>query len=664
MERTVESIKKLIAIELEKISNDKVRNALSRILVEPNPQLRNWDYGKPGEKYTCWIVAEHLTSDTALVFSDFGFGSLGNPWGLVGISHNWFGMDSSWFTNLEAAFLDSFAWEEIVSTEKLTDLTNRYLDTYNDFYPHNASFLLGIHEYDGRVPDFSARSIATWKSELKIFLEELHEINPATLDKPGYFDYKLLECSMEYELLRHGSLRYYERNPIMSYLYIFDVSNYLKRNYAPLEQRVEALCRHLEATPRLIDQLMQMLKPTPRAAIEIAIETFSGFARFYQGDLSKVEGLNDPTLQERLNKACAAAGVSLERYVEFFKQQLHLGDEDFAIGPENYSAMLKWGDMVDLPLEEVLRIGMEDMARNQAAIKEICAQIAPGKSVKDVFDEMGAQHPANDAVVSTTRAYLDGIRQHLVNADLVDVPDELNCIVDEMPPFMRWVFADMETPGPFEKVATEAHFYITPANEEWPAEQQERWLSRFNRYVIQVFSIHEAYPGHYLQHLHARTSPSRASKNLVSYAFVEGWAHYCEQMMLEEGYGKEDPEVYPKLRLAMLQEALVRNCRYICSLRLHTQGWTVEQALRFYQENAWMEEITARRETHRSTFDPGGLNYTIGKLLFYKLRESYKTEKGAAFNLRRFHNECIGYGMPPVPLLGTLLLENSAGPVL
>ncbi|HEX2914967.1 MAG TPA: DUF885 domain-containing protein [Chloroflexia bacterium] len=548
---------------------------------------------------------------------------------------------------------------------RLSSLIARFLDAYNAFYPHNASFLLGIHDYDGRVPDFSAESVQHWKQQLEQFLSELRSIEYNALEKLEKFDYKVVECQLEFESLRHGSLRFYERNPIMPYLYIFDVSNYLKRNYAPLEQRVEALCRHLEATPRLLDQLQTLLDRTlPRATVEIALEAFGGFATYYNGDLARVEGLKDPALQERLEKAASAAGAALNRYVEFFKQHLEKADENYAIGPENYRELLKWGDMVDMPLEEVLRVGLEDMKRNQAGVREACARIDPGRPVEEVIKSVGAEHPANDAIVSTTLKYLDGIRQHLIEANVVDVPTNVRCIVEETPPFMRWIFADMETPGPFETVATEAHFYITPANEEWPKEQQEDWLSRFNDYTIQVFSMHEAYPGHYLQHIHARTSPSRAAKNLSSYTFVEGWAHYCEQMMLEEGYGREDPLVQAKLQLAQYQEALVRNCRYICSLGLHTQGWTLDQALKFYQENAWMEEITAKREAHRSTFDPGGLNYTLGKLLFYKLRSDYAAEKGDAFSLKEFHNQCLAYGMPPVPLLRLLLLEHDDGKVL
>ncbi len=553
-----------------------------------------------------------------------------------------------------------------VGNSAFKELVDSFLDQYNAFYPHNASFLLGLHAFDGRVPDFSVQSITNWQATLSKFLQQLrNEIDFAGLDKLEAYDYKLVEYQLELELLKHGPLRWYERNPIMPYMYIFDVSNYIKRNYAPLEERVEALCRHLEALPQMIDQMTHKLDSTmPRAAVEIALETFGGFARYYTNDLSKVEGLNNSALQLRLNHASRLAGVELQRLVEFFSAQLPLPEQDFAIGLANYSALLKWGEMVDLPLPEVQRIGMADIARNQAALRQVCLHIDSGRSMEEVIQSVNAEHPANDEVINTTRRYLEGIRQHLIRANIVPLPNEVRCLVDETPPHMRWVFADMETPGPFETVATEAHFYITPANPEWPLVQQERWLSRFNNYVIQIFSMHEAYPGHYLQFLHARNSPSRAAKILGSYSFIEGWAHYCEQMMLEEGYGAQDPVLYAKLQLAQLQEALVRDCRYICGIGLHTQQWSVQQAVEFYMQNAWMEEVVARKEAQRSTFDPAGLNYTLGKMMFYRLREDYQKEKGGDFSLSEFHAQCLSYGMPPVPLLRTLLLRDISGPAL
>lgn len=548
----------------------------------------------------------------------------------------------------------------------LDKLTHDFLKDYNTFYPHNASFLLGIHDYDGFVPDFSPESVATFRSKLVSYGDELKStVDYNSLDNQGQFDYKVVEAHIEFEKLRHGSLRFYERNPIMPYLYIFDVSNYLKRNYGPLEGRVEALCRHLEATPALLEQLKAKLdRNLPDSMVAIALEAFGGFATYYHTDLPIVPELTDEALADRLRAAADLAANALDRYVEFFKAMPKSSENNFAIGPDNYRAMLRWGDGVELSLEEVLRVGLADLAENQAAIKDICAQLDPTMPFQKVIEQVSSVHPTNDKVVSTTRDYLEGIRDHLKTADVIDLPTEMLCIVAETPAFMRWVFADMETPGPFETVANEAHFYITPANPEWSPAQQENWLSRFNDYTIQIFSMHEAYPGHYLQHLHARKSHSEVARNLTSYAFIEGWAHYCEQMMMEEGYGKEDPTEYLKLWLAQRQEALVRDCRYICSIGLHTQGWTQEQAYQFYRDNAWMEDITALKEAQRSTFDPGGLYYTLGKRMFYKLRQDYQAEQGDKFNLREFHNRCLAYGMPQIPFLRKVMLNHDDGKIL
>ncbi len=306
----------------------------------------------------------------------------------------------------------------------LSTLVEQFLAAYNDFYPHNASFLLGLHAYDGRVPDFSADSIAGWKQRLAGFKQQLADIDPVPLDKLAKFDYKLVEGYIELELLRHGSLRYYERNPIMPYLYIFDVSNYIKRNYAPLATRVEALCRHLEATPCLITQLMEKLdKSLPQAAVEISLETFKGFARYYRdGELVALvvqafsenqseSGLDQDRspqlvteLMVRLAKAAEMAGSALYNYVRFFESQLEKADQDFAIGAENYAALLKWGERVELPLDRLLQIGLKDIQNNQARLRQVCSdwlgETPDQATVIKVVKEMGKEHPANAEIVS------------------------------------------------------------------------------------------------------------------------------------------------------------------------------------------------------------------------------------------------------------------------
>jgi uncharacterized protein (DUF885 family) len=225
---------------------------------------------------------------------------------------------------------------------------------------------------------------------------------------------------------------------------------------------------------------------------------------------------------------------------------------------------------------------------------------------------------------------------------------------------MRWAFAAMDGPGPFEEVATESFYYVTPVEKDWTAEQAEEWLSNFGYATLKIISIHEVYPGHYVHFLRHHNAPSPISKVFGAYSFWEGWAHYCEEMFLEVGYGEGDP----KLQLAEAQEALVRICRLLCSLRMHTQGQTLDEAGEFFQANAYMEQLPAQKEALRGTFDPGYLNYTLGKLLIYKLRADWQTEQGKSYSLQAFHDELLSHGGPPVPLVRQHMLKADNGELL
>jgi len=239
------------------------------------------------------------------------------------------------------------------------------------------------------------------------------------------------------------------------------------------------------------------------------------------------------------------------------------------------------------------------------------------------------------------------------------VPSEDRCQVTETPAYMRYAFAAMDSAGALETQATESFYYVTPVEPSWTPVQKEEWLSNFNYDTLKIISIHEVYPGHFVHHLHNKYGRNLPLVNRVatSYAFTEGWAHYTEEMVLDTDYAKGQP----KLQLTQLLEALVRNCRYLCSIRMHTQGMTVDQATRFFMENAFMGELPARREALRGTFDPGYLNYTLGKLMIKKLARDYRQEKAGAFSLKEFHDRLLSYGAPALPLVREVMLENPDG---
>ena len=540
-------------------------------------------------------------------------------------------------------------------------LSREYLKALYEYRPETASYL-GLHEYDGRIGDPSEAARGARVSELRGFEQRLSTLDTGALTEAERFDYDLISTNLAGELFELQDLREYEWNP-MAYLDPTDVSGYTKRSYAPLPDRVRAMNRHLRAVPEFLSATRANLRATlPRHPLETAITAFEGQSEYLRNDVRATVGdLQDRALLSEFEQASATAAQAIEDFTSEIREKLTHADEEFAIGRESYEKMLRYGEMVDLPLERVLEVREANLRRNLDLLRETTQRINPGGDPAQTMRDLGKEHPTAEGLVPETAKLLEEIRSFLIEQNIVSVPSEVRCEVRETPPFLRWGFAFMDSPGPFEQTATEAYYYLTPVEPDWTPEEQEEWLSRFHYHTLKDVSIHEAYPGHYLHFLHMKSVRSDVAKALDSYAFVEGWAHYCEQMMIEAGYGNHDP----KLLLAQLSEALLRNCRYVVSIGMHTQGMTVEEATRYMMEHGYMEELPARREAVRGTFDPGYLNYTLGKLQFLKLREDYEREQGMSFNLQEFHDRCLSYGAPPIPLLRRQLLrDGAAGDIL
>ncbi len=543
----------------------------------------------------------------------------------------------------------------MASTE-LGTISSRYLRSLYESYPEMASYL-GLHEYDGRISDPSESARRARITELEGFRESLARLDPAHLASNDLLDYELLRSNVESELYRLRDLRSFEWNPL---IYQVDVSEYTKRSYAPLPERVRRMVSYLGQVPDYLAESFRNLRDQlPRHPVETAIEAFEGQIRYLRGDVREVVGqVEDAALLREFERACDGAASAIEDFVTRLRERLPNSNDDFAIGSENYRKMLLFGEMVDMPLERVLEVGQRNLRENEELLAEATGRANPGGDLEETLRQLGRDHPTAEGLIPETAEMLEDIRSFLIEHDIVSVPSEVRCQVQETPPFMRWGFAFMDSPGPFERVATEAFYYVTPVEEGWSPEEKEAWLSRFSYSTLRDVSVHEAYPGHYLHFLHLKSAPTDASKVLTSYAFVEGWAHYCEQMMVEAGYGDA------RLEVAQLTEALLRNCRYVVSILMHTQGMSVEEATRFFVEHGHMEELPARKEAVRGTFDPGYLNYTLGKLLILKLREDYRRERGEAFTLREFHDKLLSFGAPPVPLARRLMLTGTADGVL
>ena len=550
-------------------------------------------------------------------------------------------------------------------------VAEEYVKTYLAAHPLQGT-ALGLHEYDGKISDYSRLAIDAELSRLRRFDDRLAKFDPAKLSPRQSIDLRILQAAVKRELFEIQDMAVFERNP-MVYARAGDANVYIKRNFAPLEDRVRSLVAIESQIPNiLIAARTNLEEKLPKPFIELAIQIARGSADFLKKDLvAAVSGLKDEQLRVAFQAANRKAANALSDYATWLeREKLPKATLDFALGEEKFGRFLAQTELVNLSPQKVLEIGMAQLKAEQEAFAEAAKKIDPNKPAIEVFKQIQSEHPASDKLIPDTAKDLDKIRKYVVSRRLVGVPSEVPAKVKETPQYLRATsFASMDTPGPFEKRATEAYYYVTPTEEDWPEQEKEEWLTAFNYYTSDVVSIHEVYPGHYVQFLHLNASPaSKIEKIFGSYAFIEGWAHYCEKLMIDEGFGsssnsspsEDDVKHAAKYRMAQADEALLRLCRLCVSIKVHTQNMSIDEATKFFQDNCYYEQKPARQEAMRATFDPGYLNYTLGKLQILKLRDDYKAQQGDDFSLQKFHNELLSHGMPPIRLLREIMLKDQS----
>jgi uncharacterized protein (DUF885 family) len=548
-------------------------------------------------------------------------------------------------------------------------VAEEYIKTYLAAHPLEGT-ALGLHEYDGKISDYSRLALDAELNRLQRFDDRLKKFDPTKLSARQSIDLRILQAAVKKDLFEMQDMSIFERNP-MAYARAADVNVYIKRNFAPLEDRVRSLVAIESQIPNiLIAARTNLNEQLPKPFVELGIQIAKGSADFLKKDLiAAVSALKDEQLRVAFQEANRKAANALNDYAAWLqREKLPKASLDFALGEEKFSRFLAQTELVDLPPQKVLEIGMTQLKAEQQAFADAAKKIDPNKSPIEVFKQIQSEHPTPDKLIPDVGKDLDKIRKYVLNRHLVSIPSEVRAKVKETPQYLRATsFASMDTPGPFEKRATEAYYYVTPTEHDWPEKQKQEWLTAFNYYTSDVVSIHEAYPGHYVQFLHLNASPaSKVEKIFGSYAFIEGWAHYCEKMMLDEGFGgptssspsEEDVKRAAKYRMAQADEALLRLCRLCVSIKMHTQNMSLDEATKFFQDNCYYEEKPARSEAMRGTFDPGYLNYTLGKLQILKLRDDYKAQEGDNFSLQKFHNELLNHGMPPIRLLREIMLKD------
>ena len=550
-------------------------------------------------------------------------------------------------------------------------VAEEYIKGYLGAHPLEGT-ALGFHEYDGKITDYSRLALDAELSRLRRFDDRLAKFDPGKLSPRQSIDLRILQAAVKKDLFEIQDMSIFERNP-MVYARAADVNVYIKRNFAPLEDRVRSLVAIESQIPNiLIAARTNLNEVVPKPYVELAIQIAKGSAEFLKKDLvAAIGNLKDEQLRGAFHEANRKGANALNDYAAWLeREKLPKASMDFALGEEKFGRFLAQTELVDLPPQKILEIGLEQLKAEQAAFAEAAKKIDPNKSPIEVFKQIQSEHPTPQNLIADVAKDLDKIRKYVVSQHLVSIPSEVRAKVKETPQYLRATsFASMDTPGPFEKRANEAYYYVTPAENDWPEKQKEEWLTAFNYYTSDVVSIHEAYPGHYVQLLHLNTSPAnKVEKIFGSYAFVEGWAHYCEKMMLDEGYGsstnstpsEDDVKRAAKYRMAQADEALLRLCRLCVSIKMHTQKMSLDEATKFFQENCHYEEKPARQEAMRGTFDPGFLNYTLGKLQILKLRDDYKALQGDDFSLQKFHNELLNHGMPQIRLLREIMLKDQS----
>ena len=572
---------------------------------------------------------------------------------------------------LLALYLAATGFAAQTEDAEYESVAEEYIKTYLAAHPLHGT-ALGLHEYDGKITDYSRLALDAELSRLRRFDDRLVKFDPSKLSPRQSIDLRILQAAVKRDLFELQEMSSFERNP-MVYARAADVNVYIKRNFAPLEDRVRSLVAVESQIPNiLIAARTNLNEKLPKPFVELAVQIARGSADFLKKDLvAAVSGLKDEQVRSAFQEANRKAASALNDYAAWLeREKLPKASLDFALGEEKFRRFLAQTELVDFPPQKILEIGMAQLKAEQDAFAEAAKKIDPNKSPIEVFKQIQSDHPIPDKLIPDVAKDLDKIRKYVLSRHVVGIPSDVRAKVKETPQYLRATsFASMDTPGPFEKRATEAYYYVTPTEPNWPEKQKQEWLTAFNYYTSDVVSIHEAYPGHYVQFLHLNASPAtKVEKIFGSYAFVEGWAHYCEKMMLDEGFGSptsqtpSDDEVRraAKYRMAQADEALLRLCRLCVSIKMHTRNMSIDEATKFFQDNCYYEEKPARHEAMRGTFDPGYLNYTLGKLQILKLRDDYKAQQGDEFSLQKFHNELLNHGMPPIRLLREIMLKDQS----
>ncbi|MBY0521562.1 MAG: DUF885 domain-containing protein [Sphingomonas sp.] len=540
-----------------------------------------------------------------------------------------------------------------VADTKWAALRDGFVDGLFKLDPSTAVYQ-GKHAFDGQLPDWSAAGLKRQADFLHATLDAARAFDPAPLSAAARFERAYLIKVVEGRLFWLEDARQPFRNPAYYIGGGLDPNVYIARPYADAATRMKAMIAFFGNVPAAAANIRANLQtPMPLSFVNYGVAGFKGFADFYGGDAKQAfAGVKDSALQAQFATEAAKASAAMRDLATWLESQRATATQDFALGADRFQRMIAATEGVDVPLPVLLEAGMRDLKRNQDQLREACTKFAPGKSIPDCMAAMNANKPAGGPVAEARRQ-IPMLRQFLVAKDLVTIPGTEQALVEESPPYNRQNSAYIDPPGPFDKGIASV-YYISPPDPSWTKEVQDGFVPGVKDLLFT--SVHEVMPGHFVQFLHANRSPSLFGQLFVGYAFAEGWAHYAEQMMWEAGLNDGDPETH----IGQLANALLRDCRYISAIKLHSGAMTQEQSRALFVEQCYQDEGTARQQSARGTYDPAYLNYTLGKLMILKLRDDWTASRGGRKAWKAFHDAFLSYGGPPVPLVRQAMMAEPA----
>ena len=543
-------------------------------------------------------------------------------------------------------------------SEPFPHFVDDYLAYLYEVLPTQAC-LDGVHLHDDLLEDLSRTAIDADARALSGFGRRLHQIDSSLLSPVEQVEHRIVGSNIESRMYELEAVRSWDRNPqVYSDILGTSLAGQALFSYSPEAERARRVVSKLRQVPRLVQAARDNIKETPGIFVKVGLEAWRGTLQFIESDLPRAfSALDDLHILGDLADTSTEAAAAIASYLEYLENDLApRAKASFRLGRERFEQKLKAEEGITLSADRLLTIALRELHEVQEEFRRVAGRLDGGEPL-EVWRRAKEQHPAAGTLVSVAQSHLKELEEFIQRQGIVTVPTSEPVVVAPTPRFYRWALASMWAPGPFEAKPSRAYYYLTDVDRSWPAERQKEHLRDFNLPTLWSTSIHEVYPGHFLQAQHSRQVDSKVRKSrlLASNACIEGWAHYCEQMMMEAGFRRGDAT----LRLGQLAESLVRLARFIVAIRLHCEDLSVEQRMRFFRDEAFLEEATARREAERGTFDPGYVLYSLGKLMMLKLRHDYQDQRAGKFSLRTFHDAVLGQGTAPMWAHRRLLLNES-----